>query len=107
MDGIKLEEERPEVSNNREEAYHKLNRAQRDDKKRESKAQTHRSGQTEGYQGMERVPDSTSGTGPQEILHSYANASTECLLNSAVSGKEKRSASIGKTSQENETKTAQ
>ena len=109
MDGIKLDlvetiEEGLDVSNNKEEAYHKLNRAQRDDKQRESKDQTHKSGQMHGQQEKERVPDSSSGTGPlQEIQHSSANTSTECLLNSVVSGEEERSVSIGKKSQENET----
>ena len=105
MDGIKLDfvettEEGLDVSNNREEAYHKLNGAQRDDKQGESKDQTHKSGQTHGQQEKERVPDSSSGTGPpQEIQHSSTNASTEC---SAVSGEEERSASIDKRSQKNE-----
>ena len=106
MDGIKLDlveakEEGTDVSNNGEEAYHKLNRAQMDDKRRESKDQTHKSEQ--GHQGKERVPDSSSGTSPRKIQHSHANASTE-HLNSAVSGKEERSASIGKRSPETETK---
>ena len=108
MDGIKLDlvetkEEIPDIRNDREETYHKLNGAQRDDKIRESKDQMHRSGQTEGCQGKERVPDSSSGIGPQKIQHSHANASTEHLLNSAVSGEEEQSASIGQRPQENET----
>ena len=96
-------EERPDVSNNREEAYHKPNRAQRDDKQRESKDQTHKSGQTHGQQGKEQVPDSSSGTGPQEIQNSSANTSIEYLLNLAVSGEEEQSASIGKRFQDNGT----
>ena len=107
MDGIKLdlaerEDDATDDSNNREDTYHKLNRAQRDDKTREIKDQTHRSGQT---QGKERVTGSSSGTGLQEIQQSYATTSTECLLpNSAVSSEEEeRSASIDERSLEKNT----
>ena len=55
MDGIKLdlvetngEEPVADVSNNREDSYHKLNSAQRDDKRRETTDQMHRSGKIEG-----------------------------------------------------------
>ena len=107
MDGIKLDLEPKEKGcdsgNNREEVYHRLNRAQRDDKKRESKDQIHKSGQ---YQGKERVTELSSGTSLQEIQHSSANTSTEVLLDTAVPSEEGQSASpvdIGKTPQENET----
>ena len=108
MDGIKLDLEPKEKGcdsgNNREEVYHRLNRAQRDDKKRESKDQIHKSGQ---YQGKERVTDElSSGTGLQEIQHSSANTNTEVLLDTAVPSEEGQSASpvdIGKVPQENET----
>ena len=112
MDGIKLDlvetsGEGPvaDVSNNRKDTYHKLNSAQRDDKRREITDQMHRSGKIEGSRGgEERVPHMSNGNdSPQEIQHSFANASTEQLLpNSAVPGDQKGpSASIGKRSQEN------
>ena len=111
MDGIKLDlvetsGEGPvaDVSNNSEDTYHRLNRAQIDDKRRETTDQMHRSGKIEGSRGEERVPHTSNGTGgPQEIQHSFANTSTEHLLpNSAVPGDQKGpSASIGKRSQEN------
>ena len=46
---------------------------------KKSENQTHKYGQIQ-------VPDSSSGTGPQEIQSSYANTSTEHLLNSAIFG---------------------
>ena len=106
MDGIKLDlaepkEEECDVGNNRE-TYCKLNRAQRDNKKRENKDHAHNSGQR-GHQGEEEVTEPSSGTGLQEIQHSNANTSTECLLDSAVPDEEGQSASpavISKTSQE-------
>ena len=111
MDGIKLDlvetsGEGPiaDVSNNREDTYHKLNSAQRDDKRRENTDQMHRSRKIEGYRGEKRIPHMDNGTGgPHKIQCSFANASTEHLLpNSAVPGDQKGpSASIGKRSQEN------
>ena len=106
MDGIKLDlaepkEEECDVGNNRE-AYCKLNRVQRDNKKRENKDHAHNSGQR-GHQGEEEVTEPSSGTGLQEIHHSNANTSTECLLDSTVPNEEGQSASpavISKTSQE-------
>ena len=102
LDLAKLREKGCDSSNNREEVYHRLNRAQRDDKKRESKDQIHKSGQ---YQGKERVTELSSGTGLQEIQHSSANTNTE-VLDTAVPSEEGQSASpvdIGKAPQENET----
>ena len=89
-----------DAGNNREEAYHKLNRAQRDNKKGENKDQTHNSGQREEYQEKE-IP--SGGSDLQEIQYSNANTSTECLLDSAVPSEEGQSASpadVSKTSQE-------
>ena len=109
MDGIKLDlaEREGDVtddSNNREDTYHKLNRAQRDDKMRENRDQSHRSGEKQGAKGKERVTGSSSGTGLLEIEQSYATTSTECLLpNSAVSSEEERSVSIGERSLEKDT----
>ena len=109
MDGVKLDLEERENdvadnSNNREDTYHKLNRAQRDDKTRENKDQSQRSGEKQGAQGKERVIGFSSGTDLLEIQQSYATTSTECLLpNSAVSSEEERSASIGERSLEKDT----
>ena len=105
MDDIKLDlaepkEEGCDAGNNREEAYHKLNRAQRDNKKGENKDQIYNTGQREEYQGKE-IP--SGGSDLQEIQHSNANTSTECLLDSAVPSEEGQSASpadVSKISQE-------
>ena len=109
MDGIKLEllEREDDVaddSNNREDTYHKLNRAQRENKTRESMNQTHRS---QVAQGKERVTGPRSGTGLLEIQQSNSTTSTEYLLpNSAVSSEEERSASIGERSLEKDTESS-
>ena len=110
MDGIKLDfaetsGEGPvaDISNNRKDTYHKLSSAQRDDKRRETTDQLHRSGKIEGSRGENRVPHMSNGTGgPHEIQCSFA---TERLLpNSAVPCDQgEPSASIGKRSQENGT----
>ena len=110
MDGIKLElvetkEERHDVNNNRGEDIHKMNSAQMNNKKRESRDQANKSGQ---MKGKERVTESNGSKDLQVVHHSYANttSSAELLLDVGALGEEEQIQDLvetGKSSQENET----